>query len=292
MQKRIIKRSAVVGYCMGVKKAVDSAIKMREEYPTSCVYTLGHLIHNPITLKKLEKLGIKILNENDLEGDILKQDDVVIIRAHGVHPKIIKKLKEKKAIIIDCTCSRVVANRHLAEKCSKQGTVILAGDKNHPELISIQGYVLENKDAVCFIIQNATEAEEIEIKNTDSPFFLIAQTTIKKEEFDLIKNILKNRLSNLKVFNTICSATFERQDALKHLINEVDAVLVIGGKTSANTKRLFTTAQEKGKPAFFVENVSDIPQEVYKFHSIGLASGASTPDEIIEKIENILLENS
>jgi len=291
MQKRNIKRSAVVGYCMGVKKAVNSAIMMRKKYPTSCIYTLGHLIHNPITLKRLEDLGIKVLDESDLDKDILKKDDVVIIRAHGVHPRVFEKLKEKKIVVADFTCPHVIANRHLAEKCSKKGTVILAGDKNHPELISIQGYVLQNKNAMCLIVQNAKEAEKIEIKDSNSPFFLIAQTTIKNEEFDLIQTILSKRLSNLKVFNTICSATFERQNALKNLINEVDAVLIIGGKSSANTKRLFTTAQEKGKPTFFIESVSDISEEVYRFNSIGLASGASTPDEVINEVENVLSMN-
>ncbi|MGP1438954.1 MAG: 4-hydroxy-3-methylbut-2-enyl diphosphate reductase [Treponema sp.] len=290
MEKGItIIRSNIVGYCMGVKRAVESAIKAVKDYPYSHIYTFGQLIHNPSTLKMLEELNVKSINETDLIGDEIKKGDVVIIRAHGVPPKIISILQEKEVIIIDSTCPRVIANRRLAEKHAENNLIILAGDKNHPELISIQGYILNKKNSRCIIIQNAEEAYNLEIPTINSNSFLIAQTTIKETEFILISNILKNKIKNLEIFNTICSATEERQNALKELINKVEAILIIGGKNSANTKRLFNTALESSTPSFFVENESDLPNEIYSFKKIGIASGASTPDEMIDKIEKTLL---
>lgn len=287
-QKITIIRSQIIGYCMGVKRAVESAMNAVKNYPSSNIYTFGQLIHNPTTLKMLKRLNVNSINEKNLK--MLKKDDVVIIRAHGVPPETITILKEKGVIIIDSTCPKVIANRHLAEKHSKNGLIILIGDKNHPELISIQGYVLNKKNARCIIIQNSQEAYEY-IPKEETHAFLIAQTTIKEEEFLLISNILKTKIKNLQIFDTICSATAERQNALKDLFDKVEAILIVGGKNSANTKRLFNTALESKVPSYFIENEKELPHEIYSFKTIGIASGASTPDETIDKIEKILNED-
>ena len=288
MDKRIIKCSSVLGYCMGVRRAVEATIKATKDYPNSNIYTFGELIHNPVTLKMLEKLKVKIIDEDDLLNDKIKKNDIVVIRAHGITPKILSKLKEREVILIDCTCPRVVSNRCLAQKQSEVSTIILVGDKNHPELISIQGYVLENKNTNCIIIQNEEEAKEIKILKENENFSLIAQTTIKEKELLIIQSILQKKIKNLKVFNTICSATFERQKALKKLIGEVEAIVIIGGKNSANTKRLYISAKESGKPTFFIEKSSELTKEIYSYKTIGLASGASTPDETINEVYNLL----
>ena len=119
---------------------------------------------------------------------------------------------------------------------------------------------------------------------------LIAQTTIKESEYEAIASALKKRISDLKVFNTICPATYDRQAALKKLAYEVDALLVIGGKNSANTKRLFQTAVDTKKPAWLIEDASEIPKEIFSYSVIGLTAGASTPDFIIDEVEKKLLE--
>ena len=289
MSKNIkIVRSCVIGYCMGVKRAVNSAINATKNYPSSNIYTFGQLIHNPTTLEMLESLNIQAISEKDLNSNKIKKGDVVVIRAHGVSPEIIFKLKEKEVTIINSTCPRVIRNRKLAELYAENSLVILAGDKNHPELIGIEGYVLSKKNAKCVIIQNANEAHSIEIPETKSPIALIPQTTIKEEEFILISNILKEKIKNLIIFNTICPATTERQNALKDLFDKVEALLIIGGKNSANTKRLFNTAKMSHLPSFLIEDEKDLPKEIQIFNTIGLASGASTPDEVIDKIEKIL----
>lgn len=283
-----IVRSSVIGYCMGVKKAVESAINAVKEYPSSKIYTFGQLIHNPATLKMLENLNIQAIGEKDLDNGKVKKGDVVIIRAHGVCPKIISILEEKKINIINSTCPRVIRNRKLAERYAENSLVILAGDKNHPELIGIEGYVLNQKNAKCVIVQNAEEASKLENLESNQPIALIPQTTIKEEEFILISNILKKKIKNLLIFNTICPATTERQEALKNLFTNVEAILIVGGKNSANTKRLFNTATTSGLPSFLLENEKDIPEEIRFFNKIGIASGASTPDEVIEEIEKAL----
>lgn len=284
---KIVLRASTIGYCMGVRRAVNSAIQAREDYPTSNIFTLGELIHNPTTLQKLQSLGIDVIQEENI-CSILKEGDIVIIRAHGTSPQVISLLEQKKVIVIDSTCPHVVCNRHLAEECGNKGLVILAGDKNHPELKSIRSYVLSSPNASCVIVENVEEARKIEILNENAMVFLIAQTTIKEEEFNLIKDVLISRIKNLKVFNTICTATYKRQKAIKELFKKVDAVIVIGGKNSANTKRLFTTCQENKIPSCFIESLEELPEEFYSFERIGLASGASTPDEVIDSIEKKL----
>lgn len=283
-----IVRSSVIGYCMGVKKAVESAINAVKDYPSSNIYTFGQLIHNPTTLKMLESLNIHAIDEKDLNGEKIKEGDVIVIRAHGIEPKIISILKEKKINIINSTCPRVVRNRKLAERYAENSLIILAGDKNHPELIGIKGYVLNKKNSKCIIVQNAKEASRLENLESNQPIALIPQTTIKEEEFILISNILKKKIKNLVIFNTICPATRKRQEALKDLFDNVQAILIVGGKNSANTKRLFNTAVMSGLPSFLVENNKDIPTEVRSFNKIGIASGASTPDEVIDEIEKTL----
>ena len=282
-------RSGIIGYCMGVKRAVDSSINALKNYPNSHIYTFGGLIHNPTTIKMLEDLNIQAIDKNDLESNKLKEGDVVVIRAHGVPPEIILKLEEKKINIINSTCPRVVRNRKLAEQYAQNSLVILAGDKNHPELIGIQGYVLNKNNAKCIIVQNEEEASKISIIENNLPIALIPQTTIKEEEFILISNVLKKKIKNLLVFNTICPATRERQNALKLLFNKVEALLIIGGKNSANTKRLLNTAKLSLLPSFLIEDEKDLPKEIHLYKTIGLASGASTPDEVINKIEKTLL---
>ena len=286
-KKPVIVRASIIGYCMGVRKAVESAIQARIDYPKSNIFTLGHLIHNPTTQQKLEDLGIYVLEEEDVLHS-LHEGDVVIIRAHGTSPQILGLLEEKKVIVIDSTCPHVVSNRHLAQNCAKKGLVVLAGDKNHPELKSIQSYILHSPNTSCIIVENTDEANKIQLINPDSPVFLIAQTTIKKEEFELIKDTLASKITNLQAFNTICSATSKRQLALKELFKKVEAVIIIGGRNSANTKRLLTTCQDNKIPSILVENAEELPENFFSFQRIGLASGASTPDEVIDCVEKKL----
>ena len=288
-QHRQVKRAKVLGYCMGVRRAVEAVYRALAKYPDKTVYTYGPLIHNPVTIRLLAAKGVRIVNPDEELKSQITPDSPIIIRAHGIAPKKRQELIDCGAIIIDATCPRVIASQLRAAQYSKKGyTVILAGDKNHGELIGIKGYALSVPNGKCITVQTAAEAEKLQYDG--APTVLIAQTTIKREEYRAIAEILNSKIPNLTVLETICPATDERQEALMELVEEVDAILVIGGGNSANTRRLLQTAIDSSKPAWLAESADDIPQDVYQYGTIGLAAGASTPDSSIDAIEKRLLD--
>lgn len=282
-----VKRARVLGYCMGVRRAVDEVFRALSGYPGKTVYTYGPLIHNPVTMRLLEKKGVRVLDpECDVRGQI-EPGSPIIIRAHGISPQKRQELADCGAIIIDATCPRVIASQKRAAHYAKKGyTVILAGDKNHGELIGIRGHALAVPNTVCLTVQNAEEAKALESGST--PAVLIAQTTIKRSEYHAIAGILRKKIADLLVLETICPATDERQEALLELVQDVDAILVVGGKTSANTRRLLQTALDNGRPAWLAESLADIPPDIHQYRTIGLAAGASTPDSSIDEIAHSL----
>lgn len=280
-----------MGYCMGVKRAVEAALKALENHPGKKVFTFGPLIHNTETIRMLEKKGIKTIEPSAFKPEAKYAGSVIVIRAHGAPPAVFEQIKKCGACAADATCPRVVSSQMRAKKYAESHTVILAGDKNHGELIGIAGHVNSVPGSTCLILESAEEAQQIKIESS-RPAVLIAQTTIKQSEYEAIAAILKERLpSGLTVLNTICPATAERQAALKKLAAETEAVLIVGGKNSANTKRLLQTALEAGISAWLAENQNEIPAEIYSFASVGIAAGASTPSFVIDAVEKKLLHN-
>ena len=248
------------------------------------VYSLGPLIHNEAALADLQSRGLCTVEEADLQT--IPEGATVIIRAHGVAPKVTAALEEKGCQIIDATCPRVKASQKMVERYTCQNDyVIISGDKNHGEMIGIAGFAGKN-----FVqIQNAAEAQKLEIPDADKiNVILMSQTTYSPREFAKIENILRTKFKNLAVMNTICPATNERQQALLELCQKVEGVLVIGGKTSANTKRLYQTAAENCKHAAHIQSAADIPPEFNNLKIIGITAGASTPDSIILAVETHL----
>ena len=278
-------RASVLGFCFGVRRAVELAEKALDDNKGRKVYSLGPLIHNEKALKNLGDKGLLIVEEERL--DDIPEESVVIIRAHGVAPHIIEKLENKDCMIIDATCPRVKASQKMVERYSSENDyVVLTGDRNHGEVIGIAGYAGEN-----FIqIQDYAEAEKLDIPDSEKKnVILLSQTTYSPVEFSKIENLFKTKFSNLAVFNTICPATNERQTALIELCKKADGILVIGGKASANTKRLYQTAEKNCKYAEHIQSLADIPEYFYTLNTVGITAGASTPDIIIEEIENSLL---
>lgn len=281
-------KASVLGFCFGVRRAVELAEKELQKMNIQKVYSLGPLIHNEDALQKLYEKGLNCVEENQIE--LIEENSTVIIRAHGVAPEIINRLEQKKCNIVDATCPRVKTSQKMVEKYTLQNDyVILTGDKNHGEVKGIAGYA--NKNFV--LIQDSKEAEKIELKNSDKiNVILMSQTTFSYNEFSSIENILKNKFKNIIVFNTICPATNERQNALLELCKIVDGVLVVGGKNSANTKRLYQTASELCKYSAHIQSSKDIPDYFYSLNRIGITAGASTPDSIIKNVEETLCKRS
>lgn len=299
-------RAKILGYCMGVRRAVELAENALAV--NAKVFSLGPLIHNEAALSDLEKRGLFVLKENQIDDVISGVSSVsedppvirVVIRAHGVPPKTEKLLTKRGFELVDATCPLVKRSQKIAAEYAEKGwTVILAGDRNHGEVTGIAGYAGDN----FVLVQNADEAKEfvgagksVGVKNDAPPTspaaslsaVLLAQTTFSKTEFEKIENILRKKYETLRVVNTICPATKERQNALTELAPLVDGILVIGGKNSANTSRLFTSAKKLCVRAALIENADDIPDDFFSLERVGITAGASTPDSVICAVEQKL----
>ena len=276
-------RAKVLGFCFGVRRAVDLAEDaLRASKGT--VYSLGPLIHNEAALSDLQSRGLCTVEESQI--NTIPHGSTLIIRAHGVAPRVTAALEEKGCHIIDATCPRVKASQKMVERYTRGSDyVIITGDKNHGEMIGIAGFAGPN-----FIqIQNEEEARVLNIPNADKiNVILMSQTTYSIKEFQKIQEILTAKFRNITVMNTICPATSERQQALQELCSQVEGVLVIGGKSSANTRRLYQIAAENCKHAAHIQSASDIPEEFFQLKTIGITAGASTPDSIILDVETHL----
>ncbi|MCL2006447.1 MAG: 4-hydroxy-3-methylbut-2-enyl diphosphate reductase [Treponema sp.] len=279
-------RARVLGFCMGVRRAVETALHV-SEYSKSA-FTLGPLIHNPTILKMLQDRGVVCLEENFQPGTI-PMESKIIIRAHGISPAVEESLNDQGLRIIDATCPRVKASQDMVKMLSHKGNFIfLAGEENHAEIAGIKGCV---ESSACFVVANPNEARAAAadlLLSAPPKTALIGQTTISREEYNAIGKAILEYFPELKIFDTICSATSERQEALIELSEKVDAIIVAGGRDSANTRRLLNLAQNLGKPAWLIESSEDIPKEISRYSSVGLCAGASTPDNLIDEIERAL----
>ncbi|AEF82873.1 4-hydroxy-3-methylbut-2-enyl diphosphate reductase [Leadbettera azotonutricia] len=300
-----VRRAKVLGFCMGVRRAVDMAAeavalpgaKAPSADTGSRVYTLGPLIHNPQALESLKGLGVEILKEDNLPSCL--DNSTVIIRAHGVAPQIEADLVRRGAHVVDATCPRVKASQMKAKALASQGyRIFLAGEKNHAEIIGMQGYVASE---LCAVVGDQDEAEraakELCEKNKNIKTALIGQTTITPEEYLAIGEGIKKIFPDLEIINSICGATRDRQEALRDLCTKVDGMIIAGGKRSANTRRLLDIARAEfarldgsgvARKAWLVETPDEIPSEAFAYSVIGLAAGASTPDSIIDAMEAAL----
>ncbi|MDR0878450.1 MAG: 4-hydroxy-3-methylbut-2-enyl diphosphate reductase [Treponema sp.] len=313
-------RAKVLGFCMGVRRAVDLALAeaAAAQGTGHAVFTAGPLIHNPVVLKDLEARGVKILDEADIKD---LSGDVVIIRAHGIGPETEKELAGRGARIADATCPKVKASQMKARALARAGyRIFLAGEEHHGEIAGLQGYIAASCAEAALdgtavagdapgrqgiVAANAAEAEiKAEKLFSGAPLSktaLIAQTTISPGEYEAIGEAIKKFFPDLEIVNTICGATEDRQKALRDLLENVDAIVVAGGRESSNTRRLLAIAQASGKPAVLAETAADIscaltaalPAEFKSYAAwgrltIGLCAGASTPDDVINSIETAL----
>jgi len=272
-------RADTLGYCMGVRRAVDLAAKTAETETGRPIYTLGPLIHNPQAIEDLRRRGIVTLREDDVDDRVANR--TVILRAHGIPPALRRKLESLGARIVDATCPRVLANQRKARQFWKEGfSVVLVGDRDHGEIVAVTGCA-----PGCSVVGSAREAEALSLKE---PVGVLAQTTVSEEEYRAVCDVLRSRYGRVEIVNTICPATRERQESLARLAEKTDAIMVVGGRGSANTTRLFRAAEALGKPAWHIETAGEIPPEVFQYALVGITAGASTPDTIIAEVEEAL----
>ena len=275
---RRVVRSEVMGFCMGVKAAmqkVDDQVLLNNN---TGLFTYGPLIHNPQVISRLESQGVVAI-ESPSAGD----GGTIIIRAHGIHPEKREEFIDSGYNVVEGTCPRVLHSQKTVSQYSRDGWfIVIVGDKGHGEVKAIVGCA-DNYE----VILTESEAERV---NLSKKTLVIAQTTLSKGEYDTICRILKRRDPNIKVIKSICPATSQRQNSLQQLTAQVDAIIVIGGKNSANTKRLHLSAIKSGIPSWHVEDVGDLPDEIYSFETVGITAGASTPDWMIDRIEAELVK--
>lgn len=264
------------GFCMGVRRAVEMVLDAPDEHRHP-ISTYGPLIHNPQVLEILEEKGISSFNEPPSEGS-----GTVLIRAHGVPPETKDELQEVGFKVIDATCPRVIKVQTIIKKHARKGyATIIVGDRNHPEIIGLRGYGGDKG----YVVKNVTELEALpDFENA----IIVAQTTLNTHLWRAVKNWAAGNHPHYKVFETICDSTERRQAEVQRLAESVDAVIVVGGRSSGNTKRLVDIARQAGKPAFHIENEEDLAgidlQALTDTSQIGITAGASTPNWVIKKI--------
>jgi len=260
------------GFCFGVKRAINTAFKAAG---TGKVYCLGPLIHNPQEVDRLLEAGVRTVED----FSSLNPGDYIIIRSHGVPPLVLAQARDKGLQIIDLTCPFVGKAQRDAELLQKEGyQVVVIGEKQHPEVQSILGYA--GDDAV--VVETAEDVEGMKFQYR---LGVVAQTTQSYSNFSEIVLKLLSLSKELKVFNTICHSTKERQDAARVLAGQVDIMLVVGGRNSANTTRLVSVCRQEGKPTYHIEVADEIrPGWLKGATKVGVTAGASTPDWVVEGV--------
>ncbi len=279
---REILTAANSGFCFGVKQAIEKTEEeIRRKAESSSpgrIYTWGPLIHNKTVTDGLKEKGVSILDS--LEN--VKPEDVIIVRSHGETKEFFEKARARNCKIIDATCPFVKKIQQLAEKAHRKGKqVVIVGDRLHPEVKGINGWC----DNSAITVNSVEDAEGVLENHNRNLFFLVAQTTIKKELLDAVIRVFETNNVHVEVNNTICNATAIRQKSCAELAEICDAMLIIGGRESSNTGKLFEISEKKCKKTFFVEKIEDLPlHQIAKCNKIGIAAGASTPECVIKEV--------
>lgn len=276
------------GFCFGVKRAVNSVYDEIENHNTG-IYTYGPIIHNEQVVQDMESKGVKVID--DLEGLKIITEGTVIIRSHGVEKSIYDLLENKKIRIVDATCPFVKKIHKIVFEESANGReVIIIGNDKHPEVEGIKGWV----NGKAWVVNNSEDVEKITIKS-DSKVCIVSQTTFNHNKFKYLVEIIEKKGYDINVVNTICNATHERQAEAKEISSKVEAMIVIGGRHSSNTQKLYDICKEECKNTFFIQTTDDLKEgsEFYSYmkscegnslKSIGITAGASTPKNIIEEV--------
>ena len=275
MVKIIIAKSA--GFCFGVKRAIDLAQDIASRNKN--VYTFGPLIHNPQEVSRLEKENIKVIEDySKIEKGVL------VLRTHGIPLGIYENLSKKENIkIVDAACPFVKKAQDIIKELSKDSEqIVIVGERKHPEVVALVSY----GKGKCLVVEDIKDVKNV--KKTDI-IYIVSQTTQSPKNFEEIVNEI-SKISQVKVFNTICRATFDRQTAAEKLAKEVDVMIVIGGKNSGNTTRLYQICSNITK-TYHIENVDEIEKSWFdNVKEVGITAGASTPDWIIENIKRRIKE--
>ena len=274
-----VKVAKTAGFCFGVKRAVETVYEQVEKEKDKQIYTYGPIIHNDEVVKDMQKRGVKVIRtEEELEN---LESGVVIIRSHGVPKRIYDKLAEKNITCVDATCPFVKKIHNIVLDESNNGkTIIIIGNDNHPEVEGIKGWV--NGEVI--VINKEEQIEKLSLPE-QTKACIVSQTTFNHNKFKYLVEIIRKKGYDITVVNTICNATHVRQVEAQKISSKVDGMIVIGGKNSSNTQKLYDICRNECENTFYVQTVKDLNlHELKSLKSIGITAGASTPKNIIEEV--------
>ncbi len=260
------------GFCMGVKRAVNLALELVKKQKGD-IYTIGPLIHNPQTVEMLERKGVKMIRDIDEV-----KSGTIIIRAHGMTPEKQQSIIDSGLECFDATCPLVLRIQNTIKRHAEMGyATVIIGDKGHAEAEGLLGYA----DGRGIVVESEEDLEHV----PDEKLCVVAQSTQNRIFFERIVDKLKKDRDDIKVFDTICDATTERQEEVRMLAGKVDAMVIVGGRNSANTCRLAEISRSLNVDTFHIEDESELDEKsIAEYGSIGVTGGASTPNRVIEKV--------
>ena len=282
--KVVLAKSA--GFCFGVKRAVEAV------YEQVCteekIYTFGPIIHNEEVVRDLEEKGVEVIHdERELES---LSEGTVIIRSHGVPRRIYEMIEERGLKVVDATCPFVKKIHRIVHEAGLEGkNVIVIGNDKHPEVEGIKGWCAEGKEVT--VIENDIEAEAF-LGDANGKYCIVSQTTFNYNKFQELVEIFCKKGYDIDVVNTICNATEERQTEARQLAMESDAMIVIGGRNSSNTQKLYEICRRECKNTQYIQTLDDLVfDSTESILSVGITAGASTPNNIIEEVQNYVRIN-
>ena len=266
------------GFCFGVKRAVEQVYEQIEKAKKP-VYTYGPIIHNEFVVKDLEEKGVRVLNTEE-ELAALK-DGIVIIRSHGVGKHIYELLEARHITVVDATCPFVKKIHRIVEQQTAEGRrVIIIGSPEHPEVQGLRGWGSDTT----LVVEKPEQIENLPV-GIGEKLCVVSQTTFNYKKFQDLVEKFEKKGYDILVLNTICNATQERQVEARRIASEVDAMIVIGGRHSSNTQKLYEICQKECKNTYFIQSLGDFnPECVNSVRSVGITAGASTPNQIIEEV--------
>ena len=279
MGERVIKVAKTAGFCFGVKRAVEKVYE-QVELGKKNVYTFGPIIHNEEVVGDLEAKGVRVLeNRSDLE---VIEEGTIVIRSHGVPRDIYKLIEEKGLECVDATCPFVRKIHRIVEKESKNGChIVIIGNDNHPEVEGIKGWC----QGPVTVISTEEEAENLVISD-GKKLCIVSQTTFNYNKFKDLVEILEKKRYDRIVLNTICSATEERQLEARQIACEADTMIVIGGRHSSNTQKLYEICRKECENTYYIQTLVDLDTKPFQcIGCVGITAGASTPNNIIEEVQ-------
>ena len=277
-----VELAKTAGFCFGVKRAVDTVYQQIEQYRGEKIFTYGPIIHNEEVIKDLRSHGVEVLND---EEELKTTDaDVVVIRSHGVAKYIYDIMEERGITCVDATCPFVKKiHKIVAEKSAEGSYIVIVGNGEHPEVQGIRGWAGEQVT----VIQTPEDAERFELPEKEQKVCIVAQTTFNYNKFKELVEIISKKRYDIVVLNTICNATKERQTEARQIAARVDAMVVIGDKRSSNTQKLFEICKEECLNTYYIQTLDDLDiNQLRSVESVGITAGASTPNKIIEEVQN------